>query len=387
MLLEAAIALLRKGSPSLQDSEVPIKAQKILDHIQEKELFKDKEESEHEAIFLKTFEELAKIDTTPPETDPIKLFWGEEYDEIVGDDEWGTEYAKMVAETAADIPELKDAKLNAASRKKLANSTFCGPDRSYPVPDCAHAKSAMAYAKKYNADSSVVACVKRKAKRLGCPFEEEAVVGQFINDYFDPFSDEEIVQLYDGILAAAEERKISINDCDTKSLETRIKDLEVQLEQSKVDSTASFQKDIENLENSLADAISELRNTKISKIIDFKRLSGDKTEKLEDSFKDLSNEVLDNTLKDLSNQVDIAKIADKLNSGLSNIPNTTVPDPTLILDTDKNKKPVYNIDVIQAIGERYLALRLKNQAMAEKFLDEAKSMGLVPVEYPTKDKS
>jgi S-ribosylhomocysteine lyase LuxS involved in autoinducer biosynthesis len=388
MKLEEAVALLRKISPSLQDSEVPKRAQKILDHIQEKELFKDKEEKEHESIFTKISEELSKDDSPPPPpVDPIREFWGAEYDDIVGDDEWGKEYAKMIMESLTEVPELKDKKLNAASRKKLAGSTFCGPDRSYPVPDCGHAKSAMAYAKKNNAGSAVIACVRRKAKRLGCPFSDAADVGQFISDYFDTFSDDEMVQMFDGLLKEAEERGVSLSDCGTKVLEERITELESQLQTVKTETTASLQKDIETLENSLADAVKELRNAKVSKIVDFKRLTGDKTEKLEDQFQDQTAEVLDSTLKDLISKVDIVKIADKLNSGLSNIPNTTVPDPTLIQDADKNNKPKYNIDIMKAIGERYLALRMKSQTVAENFLRDAKAMGLVPVEYPIKDKS
>jgi len=37
-------------------------------------------------------------------------------------------------------------KLSTASRKKLPNSVFAGPDRSYPVPDKAHAANAKARA-------------------------------------------------------------------------------------------------------------------------------------------------------------------------------------------------------------------------------------------------
>lgn len=35
------------------------------------------------------------------------------------------------------------ARLTAAQRKKLPASTFAGPDRSFPIPDKAHAKAAL----------------------------------------------------------------------------------------------------------------------------------------------------------------------------------------------------------------------------------------------------
>lgn len=33
---------------------------------------------------------------------------------------------------------MEDAKLSTSQRKKLKGSSFCGPNRSFPVPDCAH---------------------------------------------------------------------------------------------------------------------------------------------------------------------------------------------------------------------------------------------------------
>lgn len=38
------------------------------------------------------------------------------------------------------------ANLSTASRKRLPNSVFAGPDRSYPIPDKAHAANAKARA-------------------------------------------------------------------------------------------------------------------------------------------------------------------------------------------------------------------------------------------------
>lgn len=39
------------------------------------------------------------------------------------------------------------AVLHAKQRNKLAKSQFAGPDRSYPIPDAAHAQNALARAK------------------------------------------------------------------------------------------------------------------------------------------------------------------------------------------------------------------------------------------------
>jgi len=72
------------------------------------------------------------------------------------------------------IPEdfLKDAKLSAAARKKLPDSAFCGPDRSFPVPDCAHAVAARRLIGRADLSSEkkkrVLSCVSRKSKRMKC---------------------------------------------------------------------------------------------------------------------------------------------------------------------------------------------------------------------------
>jgi hypothetical protein len=69
---------------------------------------------------------------------------------------------------------LKDAVLTTAARKKLPNSAFCGPDRSFPAHDKPHVRNALArlgqgFPKGASAavKAKILACVKRKAKALG----------------------------------------------------------------------------------------------------------------------------------------------------------------------------------------------------------------------------
>ena len=63
-------------------------------------------------------------------------------------------------------------KLTTKDRKKLKKSTFCGPNRSFPVPDCKHVATAKAYLNRSNFSKStkqrIAACINRKAKALGC---------------------------------------------------------------------------------------------------------------------------------------------------------------------------------------------------------------------------
>lgn len=55
------------------------------------------------------------------------------------------------------------AKLTAEQRKKLPNSAFAGPDRSYPVNDPSHARNALARAAQ-NAGPALQSKIKAKVK-------------------------------------------------------------------------------------------------------------------------------------------------------------------------------------------------------------------------------
>lgn len=69
-------------------------------------------------------------------------------------------------------------KLTTKDRKKLKSSTFCGPNRSFPVPDCKHVAVAKAYLGKAKFSAStkkkIAACINRKAKSLGCKTTKKA---------------------------------------------------------------------------------------------------------------------------------------------------------------------------------------------------------------------
>jgi len=56
------------------------------------------------------------------------------------------------------------AKLTAAQRDKLPDSSFAGPNRSFPVNDAAHARNAMARAAQFHPEleSKIKAKVRRK---------------------------------------------------------------------------------------------------------------------------------------------------------------------------------------------------------------------------------
>ena len=69
-------------------------------------------------------------------------------------------------------------KLTTKDRKKLNKSTFCGQNRSFPVPDCKHVATAKAFLSRSKFSSStkkkIAACINRKAKQLGCNTTKKA---------------------------------------------------------------------------------------------------------------------------------------------------------------------------------------------------------------------
>lgn len=66
---------------------------------------------------------------------------------------------------------IVNKRLTPAARKKLSAGTFCGPGKSFPVPDCKHWWAALRVLPKYKGPgdrSKIKACIQRKGKELGC---------------------------------------------------------------------------------------------------------------------------------------------------------------------------------------------------------------------------
>jgi len=74
--------------------------------------------------------------------------------------------------------QVMGKKLTTKDRKKLKKSTFCGPNRSFPVPDCKHVATAKAYLGRSKFSQAtkkkIAACINRKAKALGCDVSKKA---------------------------------------------------------------------------------------------------------------------------------------------------------------------------------------------------------------------
>lgn len=83
--------------------------------------------------------------------------------------------------------------LTTKQRKKMKESTFCGPGRSFPVPDCKHVAVAKAYLGRSNYSEStkkkIAACINRKAKQLGCDVSKKAKASDDPENYLPRYVD------------------------------------------------------------------------------------------------------------------------------------------------------------------------------------------------------
>lgn len=352
---------------------------------------------------------------------PVKLFFGDEYQDIVGDDAWGEQYAEMLYTLMedADTEEKKevakkiitDAKLSTAKRKALPGSSFCGPDRSFPVPDCAHYTAALRLLGRYKGPgdkSAIRSCVERKGARMGCTSSKQDSMVETSEytqvDYYDNVNDTDLQSMLIGVTAALEDRKLITTSenltedltAKNKELQDQIAELQSQLETSKqtiedfepvkqrltnaIQEIKFLHSDIDHLEDSLANAQEQVRVQKSARVNVLATLKGQEKE-LVDSYSAKSTEELDKLIDDLYVEVDITKIADTLNSGLTNQhPEGTVQDPTVSQVNDSSQ--VLTKEALVAIRDQYMNLRFKSQVLADQFIKDLKIKGILPSQLP-----
>jgi hypothetical protein len=70
--------------------------------------------------------------------------------------------AALMAAKAKRNPGGSPKLSSGSARNALPTSAFAGPDRSYPIPDAAHARNALARASGKSVEGQVRAAVKRR---------------------------------------------------------------------------------------------------------------------------------------------------------------------------------------------------------------------------------
>lgn len=167
-----------EGGP-VEEDEKKKKKKKSKDQAEEseEELEEDASDSESEEVSEEVHDSL--VDDEGCFTDESCNDADRFYDEVVK-----PEIMAICEEFGMNI---EDAELSSEKRKSLPDSAFCGPNRSFPVHDCAHVTAARRLLGRYKGEGSkskIKACIERKARQMGCDKKksEDSVVEFQIGD-------------------------------------------------------------------------------------------------------------------------------------------------------------------------------------------------------------
>ena len=360
-----------------------------------------------------------KIEDAQQEVHPAELVMEKLFveDQAFSESDEDALYDFMMAEVTEDF---EDAKLSTEARKKLPASAFCGPDRSFPVNDCAHYTAAKRLLSRYKGPgdkSAIQNNIERKGKALGCSDQkkdsaeakvEDAVEEtktfslEFSHEFTGEMNDELSVNIANELLAklsdelgsdavetAAASRvpvkteELEAQVAETHRLEDQVGDLRDQLGALRQELRASYE-DIGSLTDQLVNANTKLRDQKVARLETLHHLEGTFTDDVKGGLVKLSDEVLDNSLEMLSSKVDMAKIADKVNDGLSRTPLETVDNPTEVtmpsvteeIKDQVDTKPTYQTQALVDAEYRRRMLDLRDPVGAKTFYKDAVTKGL-----------
>jgi len=308
------------------------------------------------------------------------------------------------------IKDLVDIKLSDEQLDNLPQSSFCGEGRSFPITNCAHIIASRSLLDKYEGDkTNITKNLDRKYKALGC--NSTAVV--------DTFAHSQIMHL---IVSVLEENSYTLNNAkldpalnenEVKSLQlilkrvaglvgvdafiqalTDIKLLDtVKPDQKLIDEVVSHEEtignlrdeltalrseyhalynDLETLQDKLIDGQKTVRDNKERELLTLTMLRDKKADKKD--FTLLSDDAIDTELAKLINEVDMVKIIDKLDDGMSRKPEGSVEDPTVIQDSMKT-----TIQDLEAIQAHHLYLKfMKGDKAASAFIRDMQKEGKLP---------
>jgi hypothetical protein len=295
---------------------------------------------------------------------------------------------------------FEDAKLSTEKRKKLSKSTFCGPNRSFPVPDCAHVTAARRLIGKYKGSgdkSKIIACVDRKAKAMGCDKKTKDAISharvlqmltQTMAEHMyekksreedgeaPVLSDEDVTALTsvmknlvsmvgkDNFVAVLSSGEKGLKDVvkhfqdidllqEIISLETKMGELRGEMIETETERDALkdeydiLQKENEGIRDELISEKQKVRDYRVDKLSILTSLKdGEVKEEQKTEWLSLSDEVLESSLNNLNKEIDIVKLSDKLNDGTSRKPQGEVGDPTLGFEdmTEDMEKKIADIE-------------------------------------------
>lgn len=300
----------------------------------------------------------------------------------------------------------EDAKLSAETLNKLPNSIFCGPEKSFPVPDSAHAVVAKQLINTYKGPGDkvkILARINHREKALGennkdsIESKQDLVVTEEkmqvpTCDALKTLSDSEAKELFNlietevvsrqlkfsrpcGKCAVAEDtlNTVKVELEDTKN---NVKDLEDTLRVLRAEMKFQMEDYFRQVDHQVLLDL-ELKTTKKDKLALMSVLSGKhkNIEEANDSLKDVD---IEKETAIMNDSFKLDDILTRLNDGMSNKkPKGQVEDPTLNKDKDNKQLPedlkpqaraaIRNIKEFSARGQKKQAKALYDRMVAMNY--------------------
>jgi hypothetical protein len=301
--------------------------------------------------------------------------------------EW-TDYAESEDEAIATYltAHPEDAKLSAAQRKRLPGSSFCGPNKSFPVPDATHVDSARKLVLLATASAALKSNVLSSIARKAVSFQPVVVPPKV-----------ETPPVADSVCKCADSHKTELDKLNAQIADLTAKNTELAktLDGIKEASEKTLndvrtelkltQDDLVQMSDQLFTIKSEATSYLVDKLVTFSILSGEVIEDeavFRTGLNNLTDEGLKEKLTTVTAKVDMKKITDSINSGLARNPTGTITDPTL----NHDKKKQYDSATLKKIEEQYATIKFGGNSQwgrgpiaAEKFKQDMQSRGLLPV--------
>lgn len=307
--------------------------------------------------------------------DSVEMTSDELYNEVK------KELETMVKDGLLTKEEMEDVVLSDEQRASLSDSAFCGPDKTFPVTDCAHITATKRFLDRYEGSldkSEVLEKISKKEKALGCDGDscavssieqkEDTIMAKPLKEVIPEMEDEELRSFFHNAEAEMIKRSLTVKrECSECA-----KNLQVAEDAKKEKEDAV--KDLEQAKSTITILRDELRSefSNYKLLVDQSVETGQalreaktryaavtavltkKSENLGEATKSLVNaEDFDKQFNNFTDSVDLNEIFAKMNNGMVNdAPEGQVEDPTINNDMGNDQKPTGLSVTEQAIIDR-----------------------------------
>lgn len=341
------------------------------------------------------------------DNDSVKMTATELYSEVK------KEFEAMVKDGLLTKEEMEDSVLSDEQCASLSDSAFCGPDKTFPVTDCAHITATKRFLDRYEGSvdkSEVLEKISKKEKALG--YKEPKVLASDSDDVnnsdstvdttVDKLDDDALRAMFHDVEAEMVKRNLAVKrECSECATHIQAAD---EAKKEKEDAV----KDLSDAKSTIAILRDELRNefSNYKLLVDQSVEMGQdlreaktryaavaavltkKSENLGEATKSLADaEDFDKQFNNFTDSVDLNEIFAKMNNGMVNDnPEGQVEDPTVNNNEDNDQAPEGLSATEEAIVERIKEhLEDKDYRQAKSLYDKMITKGILrdSVEWET----